>query len=717
MLSYSNTPQNLAPETTPRGLVCEECKRLKLRCDRNIPCSSCVRRRCEHVCPGNTIPRVQAPGRRLLLTDTRDLHVKLDAMRDRLAELENAIAAHNSAAGHNSGRDSPTRSNLQDPTDSDDISDIFGTLTVGDVSDFMGPNASADSLLYRKNKRELLEHSECMVSELVVAHCALGPAFSPNTLSMLSELPLRSDAYLLADMYFNEISWMTGGARREDVSALLDRLYRNTPDAGRPKSLNDVDMHDLALLFSIFSITSHLQSVDEGMSYKVRRYMSMMRACLSIDSCVERVTLQSIRALHIASWTQHLTEDPYSTTSSYNLAGLVAGCCRTIGLHRDDASWSLPYEERQARRELMWDIAMLDTSLAEFVGRPSSWPISHIDARLPVDQEAFVDDGEWQQSYSAWNRSFVSSCVLRVFDQGFCARPRSYQSILHVDRTIREHPISRALRATDTRQEDVSPKLVLQRTIALLQTQKALLYLHRSFFARAMLEHPEDPLVSTFQPSVLASFRAALYLTANARTVSDLAPSVPFPCMWSTAFSACVVLGSIVIRSVSCALAQTAWLEFVRVLDTFERLAPRSQTLSRVMPNLRLLYKKATTSWNTAQGTGLGPAKPLPVALDDTEMAFIYGVKRFDQTSAEADSIHPYPQKASTGVPSASSAAHGLQQSDYEMLDQQDVLTRDVHDSNDSISGLDDDAWESLLLEFGLDGSAVPFGAFSSGCN
>lgn len=36
---------------TTGELACAECRRLKLRCDKNVPCGSCYRRGCESICP------------------------------------------------------------------------------------------------------------------------------------------------------------------------------------------------------------------------------------------------------------------------------------------------------------------------------------------------------------------------------------------------------------------------------------------------------------------------------------------------------------------------------------------------------------------------------------------------------------------------------------------------------------------------------------------
>jgi len=40
-------------------------------------------------------------------------------------------------------------------------------------------------------------------------------------------------------------------------------------------------------------------------------------------------------------------------------------------------------------------------------------------------------------------------------------------------------------------------------------TKSAMLYLHRSFFAQAMLDHPENPLLSKYSPSFLTAYRSA----------------------------------------------------------------------------------------------------------------------------------------------------------------------------------------------------------------
>lgn len=39
-----------------RGAIsCAECRRLKLKCDKTVPCSSCTRRGCASICPNGSL--------------------------------------------------------------------------------------------------------------------------------------------------------------------------------------------------------------------------------------------------------------------------------------------------------------------------------------------------------------------------------------------------------------------------------------------------------------------------------------------------------------------------------------------------------------------------------------------------------------------------------------------------------------------------------------
>ncbi|TBU21266.1 hypothetical protein BD311DRAFT_812472 [Dichomitus squalens] len=74
-----------------RGAIsCAECRRLKLKCDKTVPCSSCKRRGCASICPNGSLTTGQ--GTRFILADTDRLHRKIAEMSDRIRQLEDGLA-------------------------------------------------------------------------------------------------------------------------------------------------------------------------------------------------------------------------------------------------------------------------------------------------------------------------------------------------------------------------------------------------------------------------------------------------------------------------------------------------------------------------------------------------------------------------------------------------------------------------------------------------
>ncbi|KAJ7777955.1 fungal-specific transcription factor domain-containing protein [Mycena maculata] len=72
------------------ALSCAECRRLKLKCDKTVPCSSCKRRGCSAICPNGSL--ITGQGTRFVLADTEKLHSKIATMSDRIRLLEDALA-------------------------------------------------------------------------------------------------------------------------------------------------------------------------------------------------------------------------------------------------------------------------------------------------------------------------------------------------------------------------------------------------------------------------------------------------------------------------------------------------------------------------------------------------------------------------------------------------------------------------------------------------
>jgi hypothetical protein len=68
------------------------------------------------------------------------------------------------------------------------------------------------------------------------------------------------------------------------------------------------------------------------------------------------------------------------------------------------------------------------------------------------------------------------------------------------------------------------------------------MYIHRSFFAQAIIEQPVNPLKSTYAPSFLAAYRSSATILKSVRDQFAVMPNAcaRFWVMWTFAFSAAV---------------------------------------------------------------------------------------------------------------------------------------------------------------------------------
>jgi hypothetical protein len=159
-----------------------------------------------------------------------------------------------------------------------------------------------------------------------------------------------------------------------------------------------------------------------------------------------------------------------------------------------------------------------------------------------------------------------------VHDQVFGARTPTYATILQLDRKLRAYQVPPALQIAGFGGTSSEPNigsypesisLMLQRHIVLAIREMSqcpfpwflwlnlpknfitdLLYMHRGFFARALNDHPKDPLGSPYGTSVIAAYRSAGSLIALMRNLhSQLQePMERMWFLWTHMFSCAVCL-------------------------------------------------------------------------------------------------------------------------------------------------------------------------------
>ena len=135
-----------------------------------------------------------------------------------------------------------------------------------------------------------------------------------------------------------------------------------------------------------------------------------------------------------------------------------------------------------------------------------------------------------------------------------------------------------------------------------------MLYIHRSFFARAIIDHPVNPLRSPYAASFLAAYRASATILRTIREHFAIQPALcsRFWHMWTFAFSAAVsvsfcmpitlltlpqvVFGTIVTRGPRSALASNAMSELDQACLLFSKAAVHSLRAAKALVSISLFH-------------------------------------------------------------------------------------------------------------------------------
>lgn len=105
---------------------------------------------------------------------------------------------------------------------------------------------------------------------------------------------------------------------------------------------------------------------------------------------------------------------------------------------------------------------------------------------------------------------------MRDVAAGFCekvtsARPLRYRDVLELDRKIRDfpvHPFAMHFNPDDNLGVDSEFRKIYP-LITIWDKEESLMYIHRNFFAKAVLDFPDNPMRSPFVVSFLTTYRSA----------------------------------------------------------------------------------------------------------------------------------------------------------------------------------------------------------------
>ncbi|KAF8991168.1 fungal-specific transcription factor domain-containing protein [Cyathus striatus] len=644
-------------------LSCAECRRLKLKCDKKVPCGSCVRRGCESICPCGILSAGQ--GTRFILASTDQLHRKITEMSHRIRQLEDALAILQSSVSEtrhplltddllkikfgSEALGPKPEDNKVDGGDGGEGGgiDALGTLTLDESGEvkYFGRSAGSETLMMANDESPLPEQTEPTIP--LTPHLEnLANLFpfttkhrrNSSSLEQLeSLLPSHERAVQLCELYIDHATLFFRPIKRDELlGRLLPSVYetaaqriknRITTTADSPSSdfsspspsshssdeeIDNTTPHTLASLFFILALGALFDLNLGAFNAEAEHFYNLGRAAMSLRTVFDSPSLATVRALGLMACYCSLGGWKCSRDSAWCIMSFAAKVANGDGVDRDSARWNMDPETVQIRRNLFWEVFASDVSHSLAIGRPPALHLSYVDCELATDDEATLSDtGETQNGFWRMKHIFARDIFTSVAEATLGAKSPSYSTILELDRKVREISFPVHFRPYVSRAEGdalfYSSSASLKAFYASIHRTVTMLYLHRSFFAQAMLDHPANPLLSPFASSFLTAYRcASVIIKASAHQFdrcAEIGMRVWF-LLYHT-FSAAVIAGTIVTRSSNSSVAPSALIDLDLAVKLFERASIKSQRAKIALGVLRKLGEKAHRAFSqfTSQST------------------------------------------------------------------------------------------------------------------
>ncbi|KAF9461945.1 fungal-specific transcription factor domain-containing protein [Collybia nuda] len=630
---------------------CAECRRLKLRCDKNVPCEKCVSRGCGSICPDGSL--TPGKGNRLVLANTEELHDRIEQLCIRVRELENALRTLQDSVSqephpllrtgslqpqtpsHAPRTEAPSLPPSLPPTrpptspqsppepvenadltstknDDDGFVDAFGTLTLGRSGDcgFLGKTARAEYLIralaqprFRKN------NIPSRLSKRAVEPAFPEPEIADHELGreVFSMLPPLSEAIHLCEIYQEYGKYLyTPVPQAELFDEILMLVYR----ADSFESISCY--HSLSLLFIVFAMGCLFDPERQPYSVEAQEYYHIARTALGFSPHTSRISIQAL--IHLAQYLEFSDWDSMGSNTAWAHIGHAVRLGHSIGLHLNSARWKLSSDNVQRRSRVFWQLFYLDTWASFNFGRPPTISSSFTDCPFPVDSEEVVDaDGQKQMSFHSWNWKYTV-LLHSVMSTAFGPKPPNYSVILSLDRSVRDFPVPVSWRPScETPDASVPIHLVMQRWFILSSKESTLLNLHRAHFAQALQERPTDLAKHRYTPSVIAIYRSAWRLIEGLRWTWQNVPR-PFSRLnlaWSQALSAAVVMCLLVTRAPTSNMTPSALAELGVLLQLFQDASPNSRSAANLLDSIRTLHQKAHQMMDRTCSQGTSTITPV----------------------------------------------------------------------------------------------------------
>ncbi|KAJ5624774.1 transcriptional regulator family: Fungal Specific TF [Penicillium lagena] len=514
--SRADIPSPAVPKRQSRQdpVSCESCRKKKLKCDRQLPCSSCSARglACSYE------PRVTMPIVKPRVQGTRPSQNNNEMS---LPPQTNQDSASQIQAGNEPLITADWLENIV-------MSHRVPTALPPTLREEFSQQRHIDNRLQSQRRNGITS------SLLAIIHSGhLASREKPSTIHLPSYLPPKTETISLFRYYCNFLDYLYHLIIPARVERSIENIYEKV---SRNES---IDLNHLALIFSIISTSTFFQLLTEASEYAEvcgQELAFLTGAALIQSNHIANPTVEGLQATMILG--HHLPSmSSNPSVSGLFLHGSLVSQAKSLGLHLLDTPRAI--QERgitgfdkvdvELKRRLWWDLVSYEWLLG-FLSGPQEWTYTihmhHMNVREPLN----LDDDDLEQndngmplctptsmSYTLQRLKLAVICRQIVDEtafEHFHGQDVPYDKILDLDRRIQQAyaEVPNFFRFDQSsRREFISfyrerPTIAYQRALLQQGYHSRLCRLHRHYFVRGS----KDPRYSYSHVVCLQSARKVL---------------------------------------------------------------------------------------------------------------------------------------------------------------------------------------------------------------
>ncbi|KAI0354702.1 hypothetical protein OH77DRAFT_1425800 [Trametes cingulata] len=623
------TRQRKKPGRAP--VSCAECRRLKLRCDRKVPCETCVKRGCAALCPDGSMPTTKGPKKvaadvRHLKRRVLELEAALQALHGRFTDephpllrgdttpsqpSENGSSAQGSSSTGGSGASQSDDSEEIDPDSEEaEIIDAFGTLTLGTRGEarYFGQTSRSEYLIHAPERLAAyatpkLPHLTKLTMDQADKELDVYLVGDDIGEEMLRCLPTVHKAIHLCEVFFACSKFLWYPLPRDYVmNDILAAVYH--PIEG--SYCHVTKKHGAALLCMIFALGTLFDMDMPAYAAEAHEFYLLARCALRWAPPAFDTTLASIQALIYMSIYLEMSDCEPAHTGSHKAWMLIrqaSTLAQSIGLHVNGRKWQLDSEAAAKRGRVFWQLVTHDAWLSFGYGRPPSISLAFVDCEIPKEEDALLSTEDRDDAaFHVWSWQFAR-LLHTVMTSAFAAKSPTYAQIFELDRRVRESPVPQALKVPcGTPETPPAPlHLTMQRLFVTLAREMTLVNLHKPFFSLAVKDASKEPLNHKYAPSVMAVYRSLSRILSAVLAAYRAGPGLAARCgiIWSHSLACAILLCLLITRAPASSLAAPCLIDLDKICNLFEEAAGQSQIASNNIEVIRKLKKQAQAAMSS----------------------------------------------------------------------------------------------------------------------